>query len=76
MQIFLGIPLEIVHGPLRLGGIYFTGVLSGALLTSFTDSGTFLAGASGGVYALLLAHLPTIIMNWRQMKTFTEWIIR
>ena len=76
VQIFLGIPLEIVHGPLRLGGIYFAGVMSGALLTSVTDSNTYLAGASGGVYALLLAHLPTVILNWREMKTFAEWIIR
>ena len=30
------------------------GVLSGALVTSVTDTNSFLAGASGGVYALLL----------------------
>ena len=76
VQIFLGIPLEIVHGPLRLSGIYVAGAVSGSLLTSMTDSGTYLAGASGGVYALLLAHLPTIIMNCREMKTFVEWIVR
>ena len=76
VQIFLGIPLEIVHGPLRLSGVYLAGAVSGSLLTSITDSNTYLAGASGGVYALLLAHLPTIIMNWREMKTFVEWIVR
>ena len=76
VQIFLGIPLEIVHGPLRLSGIYVAGAMSGSLLTSMTDSNTYLAGASGGVYALLLAHLPTIIMNCREMKTFVEWIVR
>ena len=36
----------------------------------------FLDGASGGVYALMLAHLPTLIMNWREIKTFFEWIVR
>lgn len=76
VQLLLGIPLEIVHGPLRIGAIYFCGVISGSLLTSITDPEEFLAGASGGVYALMLAHLPTLIMNWREMKTFFEWFIR
>ena len=35
-----------------------------------------LARASGGAYALMLAHLPTIILNWRSMKTVLEWAIR
>ena len=68
--------MEIVHGPIRLMGVYLAGVVSGSLLTSITDSNTYLAGASGGCYALLLAHLPTIILNCREMKTFVEWIVR
>ena len=76
VQLLLGLPLEIVHGPLRIGVIYLAGALSGSLLTSITDPDQFLAGASGGVYALMLAHLPTLIMNWRQMKTFFEWFLR
>ena len=76
VQLFLGVPLEIVHGPLRIGVIYLAGVLFGGLLTSITDPGEFLAGASGGVYALMLVHLPTIIMNWKEMKTFFEWCFR
>ena len=68
--------MEIVHGPFRIGGVYLAGVISGALLTTITDPKTYLAGASGGIYALLLAHLPTVIMNWRDMKTFAEWMIR
>jgi len=75
VQLLLGLPLEIVHGPLRIGVIYVAGGLSGSLLTSITDPEQFLAGASGGVYALMLAHLPTLIMNWREMKTFFEWIV-
>ena len=42
------------HGPIRIGAVYLAGVLSGALITSITDPESFLAGASGGVYALLL----------------------
>ena len=76
VQLILGVPLEIVHGPLRIGLIYLSGVISGGLLTSISDPGEFLAGASGGVYALMLAILPTIVMNWREMKTFFEWCFR
>ena len=70
----LGFPLEMVHGPVRIATIYFAGGLTGSLLTSVTDPKYYLAGASGGAYALLLAHLPTVILNWREMKTFFEWI--
>ena len=74
VQIMLGCPLEIVHGPIRVAAIYLAGSLTGSLLTSVTDSRYYLAGASGGAYALLLAHLPTLVLNWRDMKTFFEWI--
>ena len=44
---------------------------------NFTKSSLLnIKGTSGGVYALMLAHLPTLIMNWREMKTFFEWFIR
>ena len=67
--------LETIHGPYRVAAIYFSGGLTGALMTSVTDPGTFLAGASGGVYALMIAHAPTVILNWREMKTFVEWMV-
>ena len=60
VQLLLGLPLEIVHGPLRIGVIYVAGGLSGSLLTSITDPEQFLAGASGGVYGakyLVFSHL-------------------
>ena len=49
VQLLLGLPLEIVHGPVRIGAIYLSGVVSGSLLTSITDPGEFLAGASGEI---------------------------
>lgn len=42
--------------------IYFAGVLAGSLGTSIVDPTVKLAGASGGVYALITAHVATIIM--------------
>ena len=36
--------------------------------TSLTSPHIYLAGASGGVYALITAHIATVIMNWREMS--------
>ena len=45
--------------------VYMSGVLAGSLWTSVLKPDKFLAGASGGVYALITAHLGTVIMNYR-----------
>jgi rhomboid-related protein 1/2/3 len=62
VQLLLGVPLEMVHRWWRVLIVYIAGVLAGSLGTSITDPYTRLAGASGGVYAILLAHIATIIM--------------
>ena len=46
--------------------VYMSGVIAGSLGTSLSDPGTFLAGASGGVYALIAAHLATMLLNFRE----------
>ena len=46
--------------------VYMSGVLAGSLGTSLTDSSTYLAGASAGVYALIAAHLSTLVLNWQE----------
>ncbi|WKY00243.1 hypothetical protein Q1695_014805 [Nippostrongylus brasiliensis] len=66
-QLILGVPLELVH-QWRVVVVYVAGVLSGALLVVAVDPHVFLAGASGGVYALLAAHLAELIMNWKEME--------
>ncbi|UXI14729.1 hepatocyte growth factor-regulated tyrosine kinase substrate [Sarcoptes scabiei] len=68
IQLFLGIPLEMVHKWWRVGIVYLSGVIAGSLASSISDPYTFLAGASGGVYALLAAHLANVIMNWKEME--------
>ncbi|CAH1112650.1 unnamed protein product [Psylliodes chrysocephalus] len=68
VQLCLGVPLEMVHKWKRILVVYFSGVIAGSLCTSVVDPTTFLAGASGGVYALLTAHIGTICMNWREME--------
>ncbi|XP_066257949.1 rhomboid-related protein 2-like [Euwallacea similis] len=68
VQIMLGVPLEMVHKWWRVLIVYFAGVLAGSLATSVTDPYVKLAGASGGVYSLITAHVASIIMNWKEMS--------
>lgn len=62
VQIFLGVALELVHQWWRISLVYLAGVLAGSMGTSIASPGVFLAGASGGVYALITAHIATIIL--------------
>ncbi|XP_017492754.1 PREDICTED: rhomboid-related protein 3-like, partial [Rhagoletis zephyria] len=67
VQLLFGLPLEMVHGSGRIACIYFSGVLAGSLGTSIFDPEVYLVGASGGVYALLAAHLANVMLNFHQM---------
>lgn len=44
--------------------------MSGSLLffVFHQNRAVFLAGASGGVYALLSAHIANVIINWSEME--------
>ena len=68
MQIMVGVFLEMEQsgwiGSLRIAAVYMSGVISGSLGQSLTQPRIYIAGASGGVYALIAAHLATIILNW------------
>lgn len=68
VQVLIGIPLEMVHGSGRIACIYLAGVLAGSLGTSIFDSNAYLVGSSGGVYALLAAHLANIMLNYSNME--------
>lgn len=68
VQIMLGVPLEMVHRWWRVLLIYLAGVVAGSLGTSVSDPNVYLAGASGGVYAIMTAHIATIIMNFQEMQ--------
>lgn len=58
----------MVHGSGRIACIYLAGVLAGSLGTSIFDSNAYLVGSSGGVYALLAAHLANIMLNFTNME--------
>ncbi|KAJ3614728.1 hypothetical protein NHX12_018299 [Muraenolepis orangiensis] len=68
MQLLVGVPLEMVHGALRITLIYVCGVLAGSLAVSVTDMTAPVVGSSGGVYALVSAHLANVVMC--QLKMF------
>ena len=68
IQLVVGIPLEMSHGPVRVAAVYIIGVVSGSLATSCLNPVVYLAGASSGVYALIAAHLSNLILNWHEEK--------
>lgn len=68
VQLILGIPLEMVHKGWRVALVYLAGVVAGSLAASISDPKSYLAGASGGVYALIAAHLSNVIVNFREME--------
>ena len=68
VQLALGIPLELIHKGWRVAIVYLAGIISGSLAASISDPTSYLAGASGGVYALISAHLANVVINWKEME--------
>ncbi|XP_025113858.1 rhomboid-related protein 2-like [Pomacea canaliculata] len=67
-QLLFGFCLEIVHGWWRVAIVYLCGVTAGSFAHSVVDPWVGLIGASGGVYALLGAHLAAVVTNWKEMN--------
>jgi membrane associated rhomboid family serine protease len=65
-ELLVGLPLEMSQGTWRVALVYLTGVAAGSLGSSCFEPSVNLAGASGGVYALISAHLATLILNWEE----------
>eukprot|EP00429_Kryptoperidinium_foliaceum_P054152 CAMPEP_0176091590 /NCGR_PEP_ID=MMETSP0120_2-20121206/45878_1 /TAXON_ID=160619 /ORGANISM="Kryptoperidinium foliaceum, Strain CCMP 1326" /LENGTH=506 /DNA_ID=CAMNT_0017425489 /DNA_START=63 /DNA_END=1583 /DNA_ORIENTATION=+ len=64
----LGIPLEGLHGSLRMLVMYNVGVVGGALCYAVTDAHTFVVGCSGGCYALIGISFADLLLNWGQRR--------
>lgn len=77
LQLILGIPLEMVHGSVRMMFLYEMGVYLGAITCALGDIYTSVVGASGGVYCIIGIHLANLIMNWSEMNRgmFNHWTI-
>ncbi|ESP04973.1 hypothetical protein LOTGIDRAFT_230028 [Lottia gigantea] len=67
-QLIFGIPLEIVFKFWRLMIVYFMGAITGSLLQSISDHYVVMLGGSGGIYAIMTAHLLSFIFNWSELK--------
>ena len=68
---FNALPCHIVTGHRNLKSRTLTLATS-----SVFDPRSFLAGASAGGYAVMAAHLPTLVMNWREINSILEWAVR
>jgi len=55
--------LELGHDSIRPAVVYVVGCVLGGLLSGIVAPGVYLVGASGGCYALVLAHIANIIVN-------------
>ena len=64
--------LELAHDSLRPMLVYFVGVFLGAVLSGIWSPGNYLVGASGGCYAVVLAHIANILLNCREMDK--KWL--
>lgn len=76
VQLALGIPLEMVNKWRRVLTVYFLGGIAGCLAHAVIDGSVRLGGASGGVYALMTAHLAQVIMNWSDLPfAYVQFIV-
>eukprot|EP00928_Gymnodinium_smaydae_P060805 TRINITY_DN4460_c1_g1_i1.p1 TRINITY_DN4460_c1_g1~~TRINITY_DN4460_c1_g1_i1.p1 ORF type:complete len:628 (+),score=70.77 TRINITY_DN4460_c1_g1_i1:242-1885(+) len=66
--LMMGIPLEGLHGSLRMILMFNVGVLGGAFCYMVADAHTVVVGMSGGCYALIGLHISDLMLNWRQKK--------
>ena len=75
-ELLVGLPLEMTQQTFRIVIVFSTGVLAASLGSSCVDPHDFLAGASGGVYALISAHLASLILNWEEDSLILQRRIR
>jgi rhomboid-related protein 1/2/3 len=70
LLIVIGIPMETIHGPFRIGTVYSVGVIVGGVMAIIVTPYSSLIGSSGGCYALMFAFVADIVMNFDIMTTF------
>uniref|UniRef100_A0A914XP94 rhomboid protease n=1 Tax=Plectus sambesii TaxID=2011161 RepID=A0A914XP94_9BILA len=75
VQLLIGLPLEMVHGSGRIAFVYLSGVVAGSLAASVFDPDVYLVGGSGGVYALLAAHVANVFLNFAHIDCGLCWVV-
>jgi rhomboid-related protein 1/2/3 len=48
--------------------LFISPSFAGSVVVSAVDPNVYLAGASGGVYALLAGHIAELLLNWGEME--------
>jgi len=75
-ELILGLPLEMSQGGLRTGAIFLSGVIGGSLCISVLERKYYAVGASGGVYALLAAHVVQFLLVGQQLRSFNYFFLK
>mmetsp|Transcript_8349 Transcript_8349/g.18594 ORF Transcript_8349/g.18594 Transcript_8349/m.18594 type:complete len:224 (-) Transcript_8349:219-890(-) len=68
LNLLLGIPLEGIHGHLRMFVMFQLGVAGGALSLFINDPHASVVGMSGGCYSLFGIHYADLLLNWGQIR--------
>lgn len=68
LLVIMGVPLEGLHGTLRMFVMFNVGVFGGACCHFVNDAHTIVVGCSGGCYALIGMHFADLFMNWFSKK--------
>jgi len=70
IQLVVGIPLEMGQpgwkGMLRVAGLFMAGIVVGGLGAGVAEHDKYLVGSSPGTYALIMAHLACLALNWKE----------
>lgn len=75
-QICAGIPLEYIHGSVRILILYNSGVIVGSISAMVVTPSALLVGASGGDFCMIAAVLANVFLNCDSMKFLDTAILR
>jgi len=76
IQLLVGVPLEMAQpgwkGTLRVAGLFMAGIIVGGLGAGVAEHDKYLVGSSPGTYALIMAHLACLALNWKEDGQLNE----
>jgi len=69
MQLIFGLPLEMSQkgwiGSAKVALVFFSGVILGSMGSGVSEK-NLIEGSSAGTYALISAHMGSLILNWKE----------
>ena len=73
VELVLGVPLDCVHGSLRMTAMGLCAILGGALTCVWGDPYLAVVGSSGYAYGLIGIHMGNVLLNYTEMQE-KNWI--